>query len=161
VKLLILSDTHGDTGAVPGAVKRENPDVIIHLGDYTSDFKAIRELFPELPFYGVRGNNDYHAAFNDEELIELGGKKIFMTHGHGYHVKSGLSDLIRKGVSLGADLTLFGHTHKACITQSGSLTLFNPGAAAGWGHEAELTYGTVRLSGGGIRCKVREAAQRR
>ena len=41
------------------AVEREKPDAVIHLGDYADDARELERLFPMLPVYRVRGNNDY------------------------------------------------------------------------------------------------------
>jgi hypothetical protein len=154
MKLIVLSDSHGDTGLLPAVIERENPDILVHLGDYAYDALALRARFPALPLYFVRGNNDYGADCADEEIFEACGKKIFITHGHTYHVKLGLGALKKKGALIGAGLALFGHTHRAYIGQSGETGLFNPGAA--WGRKG--TYGVVELEEAGIKCEVKRTA---
>jgi hypothetical protein len=123
--------------------------MIVHLGDHVYDALAIRERFPALPLRFVRGNNDYGGQYDDEETFEACGKRVFITHGHRYHVKTGLDALTRKGAESGADLVLFGHTHRAHISQNGAVRLFNPGAA--WGRKG--TYGLVTLDGLELKCE--------
>jgi hypothetical protein len=150
VKLLVLSDTHGDISAVPCAVEREKPDMIVHLGDCAGDALAIREKYPEIPLHAVNGNNDNCRAFFDEDILELCGNRIYITHGHLHRVKTGAGGLVKHGLSLGAGAVFYGHTHLPCITPHGGLTAFNPGSA--WGRSG--TYGVADVSESGIRCKI-------
>ena len=47
----------------------------------------------------------------DEKIIEVCGKKIFITHGHFYGVKEGMQRLLYRGLELKVDIALYGHTH--------------------------------------------------
>lgn len=58
MKAAVFSDTHANTGLMVEAVRRYQPDVIIHLGDYERDTAVLRQEFPEIPLYNVRGNCD-------------------------------------------------------------------------------------------------------
>ena len=50
-RVLVLSDSHGNVGNMIRAVKREEPDMILHLGDCVVDADALRMLQPKsLPF---------------------------------------------------------------------------------------------------------------
>ncbi|MDR0292546.1 MAG: metallophosphoesterase [Oscillospiraceae bacterium] len=158
MKLLVLSDSHTDTEAIFSAARREQPDMAVHLGDHARDALALRARFPRLPLRFVRGNCDFGIDCADEELFEVCGKKVFITHGHLYTVKSGLDAVTRRGASLGADIVLFGHTHRAYIAQAGGMVLMNPGAAGGRrGWDRDRTYGIVAPDGPGIHCELREA----
>ncbi|MDY4541285.1 MAG: YfcE family phosphodiesterase, partial [Candidatus Ventricola sp.] len=78
--------------------------------------------------YAVRGNNDYYSTCTLpwDLLIELGGVRIYMTHGHRL---VSLMNLAYKAQECGAQVALFGHTHQAlCETVQGVL-LLNPGSA--------------------------------
>jgi Predicted phosphoesterase len=71
MKILVLSDSHGDKKRMAGSVRTEKPDMIIHLGDCISDFKALTEEFPGIEAYGVKGNCDLRliSYFGRERLI--------------------------------------------------------------------------------------------
>ena len=59
MKLLILSDSHGDSTGMCRAVERERPDYVIHLGDHSSDARDLSRMFPMVPVAYVRGNCDF------------------------------------------------------------------------------------------------------
>ena len=118
MKIIVLSDTHGyeAAGIFDGA------DAVIHLGDCFSD-----EIHTNLPIYRVKGNCDAENA-PTEQLLELCGRKIFITHGHLYGVKQSLNRLYYRAEELGADAALFGHTHAAFCERVGNILLLNPGS---------------------------------
>ena len=76
----------------------------------------------------VRGNNDYFSRLPQEQIIELEGKRIFITHGHYYYVVAGLEHLIREAQGRDADLVMFGHIHRPVIRKEGTLSVINPGS---------------------------------
>jgi hypothetical protein len=143
VKILVFSDSHNETPPMFRAVEAEKPDTIIHLGDNLSDALALGVKFEKIPLICVRGNCDWGGTHPEEETAELCGRKILVTHGHLYGVKSGLNRISLKGREAGADLVLFGHTHRAYIARSGGVHLFNPGAVSGRGRDRDRTYGVV------------------
>ena len=77
--------------------------------------------------YAVRGNCDFAAGYQDRLVIPFGGLKIYMTHGHIHHVKSGLDYLISAARGEGVDIALYGHTHRADVEYT-TPWLLNPGA---------------------------------
>lgn len=129
MKIIVVSDTHGNNlPFLEAAITIEKPDLIFHLGDYVSDAKKITKILG-LDCIMVKGNGDYGTMdVNEDELLEIEGKKIFLTHGHKYHVGHSLNDLYYKGLELGADLILFGHTHIPIIEREKDLILMNPGS---------------------------------
>ena len=58
MKAAVFSDTHSNTALMVEAVARCRPDLIIHLGDHSRDTAILREKFPEIPLYSVRGKMD-------------------------------------------------------------------------------------------------------
>ena len=154
MKLLVLSDSHNALTFMLDAVGREEPDMVIHLGDYARDTLAIRARFPDMPLRYVRGNCDFNADCADMEMLEVCGRKVFITHGHLYGVKNGLDRITRFGASADADLVLFGHTHRAYIAKSGTMTIMNPGAAGGRAGERGKTYGVAHVDEAGVQCKI-------
>lgn len=84
MKALIFSDSHGRTENLVKAMDR-HPDfqAIFHLGDVGNDEAYIRSLTP-YPVYMVRGNCDFSSSLKESMVIEFGGKRIAMCHGHRY-----------------------------------------------------------------------------
>ena len=129
MKIIVVSDTHGNNGPfLEKAITMEKPDMIFHLGDFVADAKKISKIM-EIEYIAVKGNGDYGIMdVNEDELIQINGKKIFLTHGHRYNVHYDTHDLYKKGLELGADLVLFGHTHMAIIEKKKDLIIMNPGS---------------------------------
>ena len=130
-RVIVISDTHKCIEPCISMIKNIcDIDLIIHAGDHWSDARELENYFPDIPIKYVRGNCDFSLA-PIEEIVELEGKKIFVTHGHMYNVKSEPDryDTIRKrGEELGADVVVFGHTHIPCNLNLGNITLLNPGS---------------------------------
>lgn len=128
-KILILSDSHSYFDGILKIFEKERPDIVIAAGDGINDIEDLSYIHPEVKYYLVRGNCDYFdRKHNEENLFEIDGIKIFLTHGHLYDVKKRL-DLIREfGKKLKASLVIFGHTHKTYLEKKDDIILFNPGA---------------------------------
>lgn len=134
MKLLVVSDTHGDTFSLKKAImSKPDAEVIIHCGDGNSEFVALNHQFPEKHFIGVKGNCDLFSSAENIETITLEGKKIFVTHGHIYNAKYGLYNLVCAAREAKADLLLFGHTHNALADYDDGLYIVNPGSCHGYG----------------------------
>ena len=123
-RALILSDIHGETTTLRWLLeevwKQVGPiDAYICLGDGVRDFDNaeafIRQRDEHAAMYAVRGNCDFTAAHPDRLVIHLGGLKIYLTHGHIHRVKSGLDYLLSAAREAGADVALYGHTHRANV----------------------------------------------
>lgn len=129
----VFSDSHGDHEALDELLERMGPlDAVCFLGDVARDAEHLQGRLAAMPnqsvLYAVRGNNDYYSTCTLpwDLLIELGGVRIYMTHGHRL---VSLMNLAYKAQECGAQVALFGHTHQAlCETVQGVL-LLNPGSA--------------------------------
>lgn len=151
MKLLVFSDSHRETEHMLLAVRREKPEVVLHLGDYASDAEAISEEFPYLPMYAVRGNCDYFDSRAPEQaLLQWQGVRIFLTHGHRYGVKQSLLRMEYAAREKEAQLALFGHTHCPYCEENGGVWLLNPGACGG----RIPTYGVIEIENGRVSCHV-------
>ena len=130
MRVLVLSDSHGNIENMRSAVERTQPQLIFHLGDYVRDGLALASLYPDIPVVQVAGNCDAGQLCPPPllRLYELEGHRILLTHGHQYHVKSGLLALEYAAMEQGAELALFGHTHIPQKETSGNVTLLNPGS---------------------------------
>ena len=136
MKLLVFSDSHGMPLYMRETLeKHRDVDAVIFLGDGQNDFQM------------MRGNCDLGCAdVPVREILDLDGAKIFCTHGHLYHVKSGLYTVVCAAREAGANLLLFGHTHEALETYDDGLYILNPGSCSGF----RATCGLVDISPAGI-----------
>ena len=157
MKLIVLSDTHGKIQPAVSVLKyyQEMIQGVIHLGDYTSDAAALKRLFPKLPFYMVRGNNDYDSTVPEQREVCLGGKKILLTHGHRQRVYYGLDTIAYYGLEKKADAVFFGHTHCPLVEVDGPITFMNPGSISYPRATEYGTFGIVDIQDG-IRCQIME-----
>lgn len=130
MKILIVSDTHKSHRNLEKIIERtDNIDMLIHLGDTEGGEDYIRALV-DCPAHIVSGNNDFFSDLPREEEFEVRGKHIFITHGHAYYVSMNEEYLKKEAKQRGADIVMYGHTHKpACSDNDGLITL-NPGSIA-------------------------------
>lgn len=129
MKVLIVSDTHGREQNLAEALEQTGPiDQLIHLGDVEGGAEHIRELAGDASAAIIAGNNDFFCDLPNERIFTLGGHRIFMTHGHGYFVHSGTLYLKREARKKGADIVMFGHTHKPYMEEDNELLVLNPGS---------------------------------
>lgn len=110
------------------AIERLRPDAVIHLGDHLEDAESMESVFSGVDFYHVPVNCDFFTSAPPSLTISLDGVRIFLTHGHLFGVKSGLTRLTLEARRVGAQLALFGHTHRALLEEQDGLWLMNPGA---------------------------------
>ena len=156
--ILVLSDTHGYIKAVTDLIDNYKNLVthVIHLGDNSNDMIRFKHTNPHLNFYDASGVNDPSSAQGIEQVIEIAGKKIFITHGHNYGVKTGLENIIYKAREIKVDACFFGHTHvQTSFTESG-ITFLNPGSPMFPAPDNPRGYALVRIADGEISVKLLE-----
>ena len=130
-RVAVFSDSHHDQFSLGRLLDQMGEiDAACFLGDVASDAAYLRLRLAELPgkppLYAVRGNNDIASALPDELVCEIGGKRLYLTHGH---LCASLYSLVMKAKERGADAALFGHTHEAMNEYAEGVLLLNPGAA--------------------------------
>lgn len=130
MKILIVSDSHGRNTYLNMVLdKIQDIDLLIHLGDLEGTEDYIEAMVP-CRVEMVSGNNDYFTCIDREKMIQLGTYTVFMTHGHRYGVNFGTEDIKEEARRRGADIVMFGHTHKPCIDTSDDIIAINPGSIA-------------------------------
>lgn len=155
MKILVFSDSHTDTMTMCDVTRKEQPDMLLHLGDHSKDAIMLAAAFPSIPLRGVRGNTDLTGEDILEECIL--GKRLFLTHGHLYGVKNGLHDLREAGIQKQADIVLFGHTHRPHLDCFGGCFLMNPGSISLRIRNARpASYGVICIEEGNITCDILE-----
>ncbi len=132
MKAIIFSDSHGSFNPMMKAIENEGKvDLIIHAGDVVGDAEDLQAAYPSIVVAYVKGNNDWwDNSVPEDRFFECDGVKIFLTHGHNYGVKYSLAKLVQKGIKMGANICIFGHTHSAFNEQINGISLFNPGSAS-------------------------------
>ncbi|WP_337189407.1 metallophosphoesterase [Ureibacillus xyleni] len=125
LKLLVMSDTHGDAEVIKRVRDQHmNVDAIIHCGD--SELPFDHPYLAEVK--KVRGNCDRDSRFPEEELFEINGLNIFVAHGHLLNVKSTTMNLLYRSKELGADAAFFGHSHVLGAELVDNILFVNPGS---------------------------------
>ena len=78
-------------------------------------------------------------------LYDLNAALFFYTHGHHYGVKMGSERLAECAGERGADVALFGHTHRRELVRGvgTAATVFNPGSLRDGG-----SYGVITIENG-------------
>ncbi len=135
MKILLLSDSHGNAARMTSAVKKfgKNADVIVHCGDATrGEADLLIKENPGKKVVCVRGNCDWGSSLNDVEIFEVCNKRILVTHGHLFGAKYGLESLYYKALEENCDLVFFGHTHNPTDETEGKVRLINPGSCTGY-----------------------------
>ena len=130
MKILIVSDTHRAHKTLTEVVEKEKPlDMLIHLGDVEGGEYYI-DLLVSCPVHMVAGNNDFFTDLPRSEEFEIGSYHAFITHGHGYYVSMGEEQLKEAARQRGADIVMYGHTHRPALTIEDDLVTLNPGSLA-------------------------------
>ncbi|NLO48074.1 MAG: metallophosphoesterase [Clostridiales bacterium] len=154
MKILVFSDSHGERELMKSLIIAQNPDMVLHLGDYIADMTAIKGQFKAIDIRGVRGNCDGKTNAADSLYFNIEGKNIFMTHGHDYQVKIGYKRIFTAASEKNADILLFGHTHKALRDMAGGIQILNPGSI---GKGRRRSYGIIEIDCGDIKTQIQTA----
>ncbi len=151
MKILVFSDSHGETALMHDVIEKESCDVILHLGDCFEDMLELRDCY-DMPIHGVIGNVDFPSEGPLHEKISIGGYGFYLTHGHRYHVKQHLNHIRSVAMQTPVDVVLFGHTHEPVLEES-KYILMNPGSITR-PREASPSYGLITLDEDGISGKI-------
>lgn len=147
MKILITSDSHGQTAELEELLDRHEKEVdaFYHCGD--SELPASSPIMRR--FKAVLGNCDMYNGGYPEELVEdFGVVKLFMTHGHLYRVKFSPLQLKYRAEEVGAQIILYGHTHVADCTKEGNHLFINPGSLRLPKQRSEATYTICEITPG-------------
>ena len=132
MKIGVISDSHGNVAPIKKAVEMmrniDVRDMWLHAGDYVQDAEYLGEI-TDVPVIGVAGNGDRGCTFAPEdEFINVGGKKIWLTHGHKYQVKWGIDYLSELAKENDSDIIIFGHNHVYFKEYVDNRLFLNPGS---------------------------------
>ena len=128
MKILIVSDTHRYHKYYDKIFEiEENIDLLIHLGDLEGGEYYIEQT-AGCPVHMVAGNNDMFTQLPMEKEFMLGNKRVFITHGHYYHVSAGYERIWQEAYRRKADIVMFGHIHRPVQQEKNGILLLNPGS---------------------------------
>lgn len=151
MNILVFSDSHRSLSGMYRAIDAHRPDQVIHLGDLQRDAEEVADAYPRLPICMVPGNCDGWTMEPLKKQITLAGKRILLSHGHLWGVKRGYEAAVADARASGADILLFGHTHRPlCQRLEDGLWMLNPGAS-------RASYGLIVIENGTIQCSIHSA----
>lgn len=160
MKVAILSDTHLPrfgcslpTGLVDG-LAASGATHILHAGDWTSGLAV--DLVAGLgEVHGVAGNNDpaeLVERFGTRRVVELGGVRIGLTHGHLGAGRTTPERALRafEGEP-GLDAVVFGHSHVPLVERlPDGRWLVNPGSPTDRRRQPRCTWALMTIEAGAI-----------
>lgn len=157
MKIIVMSDSHRMYRPLEKIFSQYSADSYIHLGDGEDEINMIAGQFPDKKIFHVKGNCDISSLNGNELFIELADNcRIFATHGHLYNVDFSLDDLKHKASEYGANIALYGHTHKRFCTYEDGLYIMNPGSASCPRDGKSPSFGIIDVSPSGIMTNIVE-----
>ena len=131
MRILVLSDTHGDISRACQIYhilqKQGQVDLIIHCGDYYKDAIHMSERLGA-PTVWVKGNTDGSFDENGYTIVDTECGSLLVTHGHMENVDFSQQNLYYKALEHDCCAAIFGHTHRAVSAEAGGIHLLNPGS---------------------------------
>jgi phosphoesterase, MJ0936 family len=115
MKILVVSDSHGNSELLYRTADKEHPDMFIHLGDLEDSRQNVEKRIgaPNVPCIFIKGNCDYFSGddLKDRSVFKLKGHKFLCVHGHVQSVGYRKDSLLYTAAEEGCDIVLYGHTH--------------------------------------------------
>jgi putative phosphoesterase len=145
----VISDTHGllRPEALTALAGSEH---ILHAGD-VGDPGILERLREIAPVTAIRGNVDGYGACSrlpDTELVQLGGRAIYMLHDR--HA------LDLDPVAAGISVVVSGHSHHPAIQWHKGILYFNPGSAGPRRFSTPVSVGFLTVTEAGVEARVVE-----
>lgn len=123
MKMLVVSDSHGDQNILKKILEKEEPDthMFFHCGDSLAEYS---DMFP---FATVKGNCDLFNKFNRHIELDSPIGYIYVIHG-----EMGIENLKRliRQVKCKPEILLYGHTHMHSYEYYDGCHFFNPGSVS-------------------------------
>lgn len=152
MKIGVVSDTHMPRHGkqLPRALRRglAGTDIIIHAGDWQT-LDVYKQFRAFAPVEGVAGNvdgPDIADAFGYKKVLQLGGCRIGLVHGHlgrGRTTPERARNAFKDG---NVDIIVFGHSHIPFDEHIDGIRLFNPGSPTDKRRQPAFSYGLITLN---------------
>lgn len=158
MKILVLSDSHGIKTLMAQVAEKFNNTAacLLFLGDNAADCRALENVYKN-PIHIVAGNCDFNSPHPKELILEINGKKIWMTHGDTFGVKSGRGKIAAAAKARDAHICLFGHTHTPAEFYENGIYFLNPGSISEPRGRMGRSYAILEIIGSNILTKIVEA----
>ncbi|WP_161878650.1 metallophosphoesterase family protein [Alkalibacterium sp. MB6] len=126
MKVIVVSDNHGDTYYMEEILSIHNEDTTawFHCGD--SELPAEHPLFQK--YKSVKGNMDFEKKLKDTLVVELEGEPFLIAHGHLHSVKRSFDPLVSEAREANSRMVLYGHTHIPKVDKEEGIFFVNPGS---------------------------------
>lgn len=129
MRILVISDSHGDSFAVRQAISQQpEAKILFFLGDGEYDLGFLGSSPSDLFVHKVRGNCDYGSSLPAYVIDEVSNVRIYACHGYAENVKYTLEHLRARAQDNKASIALYGHTHVPDTTYSDGIWFVNPGS---------------------------------
>ncbi len=170
-----MADTH-----VPDRLRRlpaglaaalDGVEAILHAGDVTTR-RVLDELAAIAPVHAVAGNRDFTLGLPLDRVLEYGGVRLGITHGHGgllgylrekvlyltvgFYMPRYLRQVRARFDGQAVQAIIFGHSHRAVNAVVDGVLLFNPGSVAPDYHAPYRapTVGILTIAGGVVQGEI-------
>jgi len=155
MRILVFSDSHGDSESMKKVIKKFYPDVALFLGDGIEDFLVLEKDFPHTKFFSVMGNADPSDSGVLERLQTFDKVAIYMTHlDNLFKIKEDREKILAI-MKLNAQIILYGNTHVPELFVSHGITFMNPGTISkSFGFR---TFGLIDIIDNEYFCEIRFA----
>jgi putative phosphoesterase len=166
LKIIVVSDTHGNIGGLRQAVRdilsTGDIDLFIHLGDDYDDagvFEEFEQTYLRVP--GVFSSFYADRSVPNRRVEDLQGWRFLLTHTVTSHANDLPDDLKPEALIAGkqVDAVLYGHTHRPELADKNGILFVNPGhlkTEDKKGHSA--SYAILDISGNEIKGRIVELA---
>lgn len=124
IKILVISNTRGNTGPILTAIDKEHPDVIFHLGDGVSD---LADLNFAGKIYAVRSGGEFGRQLPTATKISFGSEIMLLSHCD-YYEASDKQKLTDFATAQGATILLFGSEDKPAYFEQNGIKFVCPGS---------------------------------
>ena len=148
MKVLVLSDIHGDRKRFKDILKQhEDAEQVLSLGD--TGLK--RKLLQKHDVIAIKGNTPFDAGFTYEHVMILRERRILLTHGHKYKVKSTHQKLYQRMLDEDCHIAMYGHTHAVAFQEIAGRYILPPGSAGdARGENASESYAVLTFEKGEV-----------
>lgn len=149
MKILVLSDNHGDVNVVKKIIEdNKDADMIMHCGD----LEASEREFPAMEI--VKGNNDFYGNFAQQKIFELEGHRILLIHGHQFSYFRRMESMLAKAQELDCDIVCYGHTHVASADEAEGKLFLNPGSCWRSRDGKDPSYAILYITPDSKKCEI-------
>lgn len=126
MKMLVVSDNHGDRQILTDIVNRyrDDVDIMVHCGDS----ELVPTSMPMTAFHAVLGNNDYGIDYPVQRTLTVGEDRILVVHGDRDRVNYSMTPLLLRGQAENATIVCYGHTHQLAVSVEQGILFINPGS---------------------------------